>query len=337
MKYLFQLAGENSKLALAELKALFEIYALKFKVTKKLGYVLVDSSASEGNILKLSERSSLIRHSAIVVAKVKSLMLKDLDKVDWSFVKPPFCVRAKDLQNKYPTGIEAKLASPIWRYLESKGKIPSVDLRYPKTTVYFILADGKYVCKLIWKAEKGRFKDREPMKKPAFHPTSLRPRVARLLVNLSRCKTSLLDPFCGVGSVLVEAGIIGCETVGSDIDEGMINSSRTNLNFYKIKNYRLKQINALELDKHFRASSVDAVATDPPYGRSSHIGAKNIHELYNGFMKSSYKILKRGRHMALLYPHYIRFVIPKAWKIVDRDGIYVHGGLTRKVLVLRKI
>ncbi len=338
MKYLFELAGEDSKLALAELRALFETYNLKFKITKKKNYVLVDSSASEKDILKFSKRSSLIRHSALIITKIKSLMLKDLDKVDWSFVKSPFCVRAEDLQNKYQRTIESKLASPIWKYLENKGKFPEVDLKFPKTTVYFVLGKEKYVCKLIWKVGKARFKKREPMKKPAFHPTSLKPKTARLLVNLSRCKekNTLLDNFCGMGSVLIEAGIIGCKAIGSDIDKEMIKGSRTNLNFYKIRNFKLKQASALELEKHFKKNSIEAIATDPPYGRSSRIGAKNIKALYNGFLKSSYKVLKKGRYMALLYPHYIKFTIPKKWKIIDKASIYVHGGLTRKVLVLRK-
>ena len=106
-----------------------------------------------------------------------------------------------------------------------------------------------------------------------------------------------------------------------------------------MKHYKLyaelKQANALDLDKHYK--SIDAIATDPPYGRSSHVGAKNVKELYTGFLKSAHKVLKKGKYVALLYPHYIKFTIPKKWKTIDRASIYVHGGLTRKILVLKKI
>lgn len=315
MDYLFQLSGEDLKLAKTELKALFEIYGIKVKAKQKNSILFVTCKATEKQIYKLCKRSALLNWCSVI-----------MKKNDFSWVKSPFCVRIEEGDK----GKEREIAGYIWRKL----KKPSVDLENPKTTVYVV---NNLFTKLVWKKEKRRFVDREPIKKPAFHPTSLKPVLARLLVNLSRCKEKeiLLDPFCGTGSVLIEAAIIGCKAVGSDLDKEMIKGSKINLKHYKLK-AKLKQANALELDKHYQKNSVDAIATDPPYGRSSHIGAKNIKELYNGFLKSAHKILKKGRYTALIYPHYIKFTIPKKWKIIDRASIYVHGGLTRKILVLRK-
>jgi len=343
MAYLFHLSGEAPELALAEVKALFDTYGLKYKIADKKGHLaLVESEANEKQIRRLSERSALIKSAGLLVATLKNLELKNFDKINWSFVQIPFAVRVEDLIGLTQAGIEAKLAGPIWWHLERKGKLPEVNLTNPKTTVYFIIDKNKiYVQKLLWKAQKGRFEAREPIKKPAFHPTALKPKLARLLVNLSRVKEKelVLDPFCGTSSTLIEAALIGTKIAGVDIDEDMINASKINLKFYKIKNHNLILGNATKLEKEFKKNSVDAIATDPPYGRSSRVGAKNILELYKGFLISANNVLKKGRYLAMLYPHYAKiekFVQKNKWKTIDKGSWYVHGGLTRKCLVLQK-
>ena len=312
MDYVFQLSGEDLKLSKLELKALFEAYGLKFAAKQKKNIIFIKTKATEKQICQLCKRSALLKWCSLVM------------KPDFSWVKPPFAVRIEQGKRNIK-----EIASKIWKKLKN----PSVDLENPKTTVYVV---NNLFTKLIWKKEKGRFVKREPIKKPAFHPTSLKPKWARLVINLSRCKEKevLLDPFCGTGSVLIEAAVIGCKAIGSDLDKEMVTGTKKNLAYYKLK-AKVKQANALELEKHYK--SVDAIATDPPYGRSSHIGAKNIKELYEGFLKSAHKILKKGKYCVLFYPHYIKFKIPKRWKLIDKASIYVHGGLTRKIIVLKKI
>lgn len=344
MLYLFELSGESLKLAEAELAGLFNSIAANFSVGKRFSnFILVESKVGEAAVRQLSERSAFLRLSAIVVKELNSLLLKELDKVSWSFVKIPFCVRAIDLAGTKASGLEARLAGPIYDYLvhHRTGHHPVVSLEHPKTTVLFISLKNKiYVAKLLWKVAQGRFVQREPIKKPAFHPTTLKPKLARLLINLSRAREgeTLLDPFCGTGSVLIEAGILGCKPIGIDIDAEMIKGSKTNLKFYKQK-AKVMQGNALELTKLFKKNSLDAIATDPPYGRSTRIGAKNIRELYRGFFSSAYKVLKPKKFLAAIYPDSInakKLLNKRQWKTIFESELYVHGGLTRKFLVLQK-
>lgn len=343
-KYLFELSGENSELAIEEITALFETEKAKLKVLKQFNnFILGESSLSEAGVSRLMARSSLVWKAAILVKELPSLLLAELDKINWSFVKTPFCVRVEDLTGLARAKLEARLAGPIYDYFVHHDKKPDilVNLNNPKTTVLFILTNKiNYVTKLLWKAEKGRFLQREPIKKPAFHPTSLRPKLARLLINLSRAKKSstLLDPFCGVGSVLVESAILGIKPMGTDIDTRMIKDSATNLKFYKL-NAKLQQGNALNLVQSFKNSSIDAIATDPPYGRSAFVGARSLKSLYKGFLESAYYILKPKHHLAILYPHYVnvkKLLNIRKWKIIFESEMYVHGGLTRKFLVLQK-
>ncbi len=60
----------------------------------------------------------------------------------------------------------------------------------------------------------------------------LPPKLAQILVNLAvrdSEKLKVYDPFCGSGGVLVEAGLLGHEILGSDVDPRMLEFSTKNL------------------------------------------------------------------------------------------------------------
>ena len=65
----------------------------------------------------------------------------------------------------------------------------------------------------------------------------LPPKLAQTMINLARgaCQltrpTNLLDPFCGTGVVLQEAGLMGLTTYGSDNNPRMIDYTQTNLDW----------------------------------------------------------------------------------------------------------
>ena len=65
----------------------------------------------------------------------------------------------------------------------------------------------------------------------------LPPKLAQTMINLARgaCQltrpTNLLDPFCGTGVILQEAGLMGLTTYGSDNNPRMIDYTQTNLDW----------------------------------------------------------------------------------------------------------
>lgn len=64
----------------------------------------------------------------------------------------------------------------------------------------------------------------------------LPPKLARLMINLSEAKRNmtLLDPFCGSGTVLMEAALMGfTKIIGSDISEKAITDTQINLDWLK--------------------------------------------------------------------------------------------------------
>jgi predicted RNA methylase len=103
--------------------------------------------------------------------------------------------------------------------------------------------------------------------KPFHTSVSLPSRLARGLVNLLLPSArSVLDPFCGTGSILLEAQALGLLTHGVDISSKMVHISRCNLAHFGYQGI-VELGNALQCNQ-----KADAVVTDLPYGR----GVKKI-------------------------------------------------------------
>jgi tRNA G10 N-methylase Trm11 len=98
--------------------------------------------------------------------------------------------------------------------------------------------------------------------KPFRTSSSLPCRLARALVNLvTPPACTILDPFCGTASILLEAQSIGLTAYGVDRNPKMVGMSRRNLAFF---GYPAQ----VELGDALNCTRlVDALVTDLPYGR----------------------------------------------------------------------
>ncbi len=98
--------------------------------------------------------------------------------------------------------------------------------------------------------------------KPYRTSSSLSARLARALVNLvSPPAQSILDPFCGTGSILLDAAALGLQPYGSDNNIKMVGMSRRNLAHFGYP-AQVELGNAQDC-----IQTADAVVTDLPYGR----------------------------------------------------------------------
>ena len=126
----------------------------------------------------------------------------------------------------------------------------------------------------------------------------LPPKLAKIMINLATADADdvLLDPFCGSGTVIQEALLMGYKKIyGSDINERAINNTKININWLAKKNplinineVSIKQANALELTKQFKSKEVNAVITEPYLGPVNQSGLLNketkvLQELENVF------------------------------------------------------
>ncbi len=87
----------------------------------------------------------------------------------------------------------------------------------------------------------------------------LPPKLAQTMLNLAQVRSTqrVLDPFCGTGVVLQEAALMGCSVYGTDINQRMIDYSRTNLAW-------LKDAYGLDLDSTLEVSDATNVTWQPP-------------------------------------------------------------------------
>jgi tRNA G10 N-methylase Trm11 len=111
---------------------------------------------------------------------------------------------------------------------------------------------------------------------------TISPRIARMMVNLSLPKRddgparlneahlTLLDPFCGLGTIAVEALACHFSVVVSDRDEAAVTRCRRNIDWFlggkqlrKGQSVRAMQVEASRLRLHLKERSIDSVATEP--------------------------------------------------------------------------
>ncbi len=103
----------------------------------------------------------------------------------------------------------------------------------------------------------------------------LPPKLARMMINLAEVPSDahLLDPFCGSGTVLIEALSLGYSHVsGSDTSEKAVEDSTANIGWFRKEHPECKAHTAVHLgsattlSKIFKPSSVDAIISEPYMG-----------------------------------------------------------------------
>ncbi len=275
-------------------------------------------------------------HEIIKKSSVDSLN-EDISSIDWSgYISESFAVRVKRFNSQIDTvATERKAGSLI---LENYSDI-KVKLRNPNSLVRLVAFENDvYIAIEKIKLNKKHFQDSKPHKRPFFYPGSMSPKLARCMVNLSRVTEGqlLLDPFCGTGGILIEAGLIGCKVVGSDVYWKMKNGTSINLDYYGITDYRTFNIDVRELKMY---EKVAAVVTDPPYGISTSTGDIEGNDIFKEFFNSIYDNMRDDAYLCMASPHYVDLK-PLAddvgFEIVEQYGIKMHRSLTRIISVIRK-
>jgi tRNA G10 N-methylase Trm11 len=109
--------------------------------------------------------------------------------------------------------------------------------------------------------------EQRDMKKPVRREAlSISPRLAKILINLSgvRENETLLDPFCGIGTVLQEALLQNINVIGVDKDKQAIEDAKTNLEWFKFPKSDYTLIN--DDSSKVKVRDVKGIATEPDLG-----------------------------------------------------------------------
>ncbi|MFA6171259.1 MAG: methyltransferase domain-containing protein [Patescibacteria group bacterium] len=128
----------------------------------------------------------------------------------------------------------------------------------------------------------------------------------------------ILDPFCGSGTILTEAMLMGFNNlIGSDISEKAIADTKENVLWMKEKfrlpepELELYQKSATELSKFLKPESVSAIITEPYLGpQRGQVDLrkikKELEDLYGQALLEFKKVLKKDGKIVMIWPVFHR-------------------------------
>lgn len=167
------------------------------------------------------------------------------------------------------------------------------------------------------------------------HSGMLPPKLAQMLINCAAQPSYeglLLDPFCGSGTIITEAMLLGYQNLmGTDLSERAVKDSRVNAEWirelYDLEvrpKFHIK--NATRLDQFLKPKSVDTIVTEPYLGPQRGLNdieavKAELQVLYAQALNNFYQILKPGGRVAMVWPVFFgkEFIKPSLdkWKIVS--------------------
>ncbi len=338
----FWIALDNPKISIAETLTLLNSYNVPIKEISVIGRaLLLKINTGDWRLIdKIVRRSANVKKAYLILKELKEFNFRDvssevrdavLNQVDTN--SESIAISLVSDQSIYIDEdlgfLTKKIADSALRGIKTK-----IDLEHPDKRIVVLLPRDKVFIglEIVGTHSKG-FVNRIPRKRPAKSPHALHPKLARAMVNLSGALENelILDPFCGIGSILIEANLLGIESIGIDIMYKWVSGAKINLNWIGSTIGHL--ICGDSLEKPVRRA--DYIVTDPPYGRTTTLGGySESKEVINKFLDAASQIEDIKR---------IVFMSPKALHIdVEKYGfkekykfeIPVHRKLVRVLRVI---
>ena len=220
--------------------------------------------------------------------------------------------------------LAAKVAEGILEALKGRSK---VNLSKPDVTVNLVTSGEVAVIGLnLLRARGDRYRLRSKKFKVFRHPASLTPEDAGVLVNLAGWRSPLLDPFCGSGTIVIEACLREVEAVGLEIEENVARGAYRNLRHFSC-DARGHIVVGDATMLPFRARAFNAIATNPPYGRTLATD-KPAGALVKSFLHNCAYTLSSGSRVALVRPAGFDAMDHRQY-VTEEYPVRVHGSLIR--------
>ena len=155
------------------------------------------------------------------------------------------------------------------------------------------------------------------------------PKLAQIMINLAQVKKGeiILDPFCGIGTILQEALLNDYKVVGSDANGDQIADCKENLEWLSEKyileypDYKIFQSDTRSITRKIKPNSIDAIVTESTLGpiykkvpSKAEIGHNynRFIKMYTGFFQVAKLVLRKNKRIIITIP---------AYKI--KDGKYI--------------
>jgi tRNA G10 N-methylase Trm11 len=277
MKYLFIL-GRNIELSVAELKSYFSKEKINYKIISIVNNgILIETSQNLPN--KIVEKlGGIISLGEVSASGTFEQISKELDRQNIYSGK-------RNKLNYVIYDFNGKNSEELHLYLKSRFKEEKLKATLKKLTgnvklqgggvapnlcsnliqkQYFIFENN--FGEIIETCDYDKIEKRDMGKPVRRESLSISPRLGKILINLSEVKENetLLDPFCGIGTILQEALLQNIKVIGIDNDKIAIDDAKLNLKWFKFSEDNYKLIN--EDSSKVKIQNVDAIATEPDLG-----------------------------------------------------------------------
>ena len=325
-QFFFELSGEAKDMPLAEAVRCLEAETDSFEVVKSgPGYMV--ASFDERFLPGIADRIALTHSIGLYLGEYTPDDVSGLEGV--VLPEGSFAVRAKRFEGMMKNVDSQGLIRRIGGILS---KHNDVNLREPDTVVRMQMCDAVHLYIEQHATDTDLLEKRKVGERPFFSPISLHPKYARALINLTGVKRggTVLDPFCGTGGIVIEAAEMGMRAMASDFDEEMVIGCQENMDFYGLELADFETIDIGDIGDRFH--DVDAICTDPPYGRSTKTGGEDIDHIYARAGEAIPKSLREGARAGVVLPHPVEF------DSMTLENIYlqkVHGSLSRHYHIFR--
>jgi len=339
----FLLSGENETLPPAELTAILEAENIPFNNREKLDQ-LVSLESDVKSTEAVHCRSAYTMTSAIELFACEAEGARIMEMIEKTDLKAvlgageSFAVRVKRIKEYAPQLGTVPLEAELGKRILQKVPEANVNLKRPdKTFIGVLTNDYLFFGLKQTEIQTKTYSERRPRKKPFFHPSAMPSKLARCMVNLARARADdmLLDPFCGTGSVLIEASFIGCRVLGLDIQRRMAAGCRRNLKHFSVIPEGLVIADSMKLP----LTHVDCLVTDPPYGRSASTMKSTTKHIVERVLDSAWPLMHKGQRICIASPKTLniaKIATELGYKHLESHFAYVHRTLTREIAVFQK-
>ncbi len=340
----FLLSGEHPSLPFSELKSILTAEGHEYRELERLTQVLL-VEANVRSSKAVASRSAMTRVCGLELFSCAAEFEEILEKMQSTFLdaflKPreSFAVRIRRIQRAAPRLTRIELERKLGELIRGRVKGAKVNLDSPDKTFFGILSDDCFVFGLKTAETPTKpFFDRNPQKRPFFHPTAMPPKLARCMVNFAQPKRGdlVLDPFCGTASMLVEAGLIGCRVLGLDAQLNMVKGSLQNLMHFGVEPEGLVVADARQVP----VGEIGCVVTDPPYGRSATTLGEKTGQIIESFLSSVDEFLPKERRVCMAAPKSVELgEMGKSLGLKHEEShlVYVHRSLTREIAIFERV
>ena len=324
--FLIELSGDQTELGFYEIESVLEAYNYKYEILDSLRKKFYLAKGRDWGFWVLSHRGAYIKNIWKILGEVSEFKIDEI-KLEDTQIR----LQYKNLDKEK----REALIEEYNRYVSIIGKKTHV---IPSRIVELYLIDFKDLIYLTYpigshRREIGR---RNPRYRNYAPSATMDAYLSRALVNFSRAKPGdvFLDPFAGSGSIAMEASSIGSYTIALDKSAKHLLGLEINRRQF---NLEIDIIVGDATNLPIRETTIDAIATDPPYGRSAATFKRGLKEIYNGFLREAARVLKRRKFLVFCAPKGLdvtRFIDEHGFELIKKLEMRVHNALTRVIYVL---